>query len=111
MHKFGGSGMNETEKRRKQLLEETRRRYGDSRVPPAIHPRYGGVYTNLYGNENEEAGMPRSFGVRLMIAIVLFSAFIAMEDQKVKVANVSSERIVSEIEKLPVEEWRELDIW
>lgn len=40
--------MNETERRRKQLLEETRRKYVDSRTPPAVHPRYEAIYSDLY---------------------------------------------------------------
>ena len=32
--------MNETEKRRKELLEQTRKKYSNSNINPAVHPRY-----------------------------------------------------------------------
>lgn len=105
MNKFGGTIMNETEKRRKQLLEETRRRYSESGIFPAVHPRYGSVYANLYANEDEEYRMSRSLGFRFIIAIMLFSVFIAMDEQKVQIADVDSKRIVTEIQKLPIEDW------
>ena len=50
--------MNETEKRRRQLLEETRRKYGDTRTPPAVHPRYGAIYSDLYeGKQAQNDGL------------------------------------------------------
>lgn len=91
--------MNETEMRRKRLLEETRRRYGETRVPPAVHPRYSSVYSNLYRSGAEEVRDSGTFGVRLVLAIVLFAAFIALDDQKIKVANVDSKSIIAEIER------------
>lgn len=99
--------MNETEKRRRQLLEETRRRYGDRRVVPAVHPRYSSIYSELYRDE-EEWEPSGGFGLRLFIAVLLFAGFIAMDSGKAVVANVDSKRIVSEIQKLPAEEWKEL---
>lgn len=83
--------MNETELRRKRLLEETRRRYAETRIPPAVHPRYSSVYSNLYRGSVENERESGSFGIRLVLAIVLFAAFIAMDDQKVTVANVDKE--------------------
>lgn len=97
--------MNDTEKRRRQLLEETRRRYGDTRVPPAIHPRYGSIYSELYRSGEERAGISGTFGIRFIIAVMMFAAFIAMDNQKMKIASVDSKRIVTEIEKLSIEDW------
>ena len=50
--------MNETEKRREELLAQARNLYGNGRTSnPAIHPRCQGAYHQLY--EKEEA-LPRS---------------------------------------------------
>lgn len=90
--------MNETEKRRRQLLEETRRRYGDMRVIPAVHPRYRGIYSELYRDEEAPEKMG-GFGIRLMCAVLLFAGFIAIDSGRVTVARVDSKRIVNEIQK------------
>ena len=50
--------MNEAEKRRRELLEQTRYSYQESGIP-AIHPRYRASYSELYGEvrkrQNREA--------------------------------------------------------
>ena len=61
--------MNETERRRKQLLEETRRKYVDSRTPPAVHPRYEAIYSDLY---EENSTRNDGFFFRTVIAVLLF---------------------------------------
>lgn len=101
--------MNDTEKRRRQLLDETRKRYGDTRTAPAVHPRYNTVYSELYRGDEEKSDGNRSLGVRLIVAVLLFAAFIAMDDQKVEFASVDSDRIVIEIEKIPDVNWNSLD--
>lgn len=102
--------MNESEKRRKQLLEQTRRRYGDSRIPPAIHPRYSSLYSSLYRSSEENADEAGGFGFRMFIAVLLFAAFVAMDYSDEKIASVDSKRIVKEIETgVDVEEvWKKL---
>lgn len=45
--------MNEAEKRRRELLEQTRYSYQESGIP-AIHPRYRASYSELYGEEEAE---------------------------------------------------------
>ena len=46
--------MNESEKRRKKLLEETRSLYSDWRTPPAVHPRYRAAYRRLYPGKRQK---------------------------------------------------------
>ena len=46
--------MNDSEMRRRELLRQTRRLYDDKREIPAVHPRYGRIYHNLYENNTEE---------------------------------------------------------
>ena len=69
--------MNDSEKRRRQLLEETRSLYSDRNSPPAVHPRYKFAYARLYGSEDEMA--PGTFGLRLFLCFMLFAAFVAMD--------------------------------
>lgn len=90
--------MNSSEKRRKDLLEQTRRLYSDRREPPAVHPRYGSVYHGLYGSDSEESTPAGTFGVRLFLAFLLFAGFVTMDRQEYKVFHVNSDRIVQEIE-------------
>lgn len=81
--------MNDAQKRRIKLLEQTR---GNS---PAIHPRYGAAYKNLYGTDEEV--VPSTFGIRLFLCFMLFAAFITMDNNKLEYKNVNSTRIVQEI--------------
>ncbi len=90
--------MNSSEKRRKELLEQTRRRYRDSYDPPAVHPRYGAVYGHLYGRNEEEPVPAGTFGIRVFLCMLLFAAFVTMDKQNYKVLDkVDSRRIVKEI--------------
>lgn len=90
--------MNPSEKRRKELLEQTRRRYSDSHEPPAVHPRYRAVYGQLYGQESEEPTPVGTFGIRAFLCMLLFAAFVTMDKQNYKIFNkVDSHRIVKEI--------------
>ena len=87
--------MNDSEKRRRQLLEETRSLYSDRNSPPAVHPRYKFAYARLYGSEDVMA--PGTFGLRLFLCFMLFAAFVAMDNNGITVKSVSSDRIVQEI--------------
>lgn len=86
--------MNQSEKRRKELLESTRALYRDSRIPPAVHPRYGNIYSDLYGEE-VPAG---SFGLRVVLCCILFAAFVMMDYKDLKIAQVSSQMVTQTIE-------------
>lgn len=90
--------MNESEKRRKQLLEQTRGMYSDKRIPPAIHPRYQSFYSKVY-DDGAEGHMERgTFGVRTFICFLLFALFVAADYKGTEVAKVSSEKVVKHIE-------------
>ncbi len=67
----------DTKRRRSELLAQTRAQYSDTYAPPAIHPRYGNVYHSLYRNDEEAKSEGRigSFGVRAIIAVVLFALY------------------------------------
>lgn len=87
--------MNNSEKRRRQLLEETRYLYSDRKIPPAIHPRYKNAYHKLY--DSEETGVVSTFGIRMFLCFMLFAAFVAMDNNGYAVKDVNSDRIVQEI--------------
>lgn len=89
--------MNESEKRRKQLLEETRTLYSDWRTPPAVHPRYRAAYGKLYKREEDQEEMPGTFGLRALLCFLLFAAFVAMDQQGGKILEADSTQITEEI--------------
>ena len=86
---------NDSERRRRELLEQTRQRYSDHWNPPAVHPRYSGSYNHLYGEEAERS--ESTFGARVFLCLLLFAAFVTMDMKKQEVFHVSSDRIVKEI--------------
>lgn len=101
--------MNDSEKRRKQLLAETRARYRDYGSTPAVHPRYRAAYNRLYEYEKDTENYS-TFGIRAMICCLLFGAFVAMDYQGREVMDVGSDRIIQEIttDLDVVEVWKEL---
>ena len=101
--------MNESEKRRKMLLEQTRERYSDKYAPPAVHPRYRAAYRLIYGGEEEEVNAG-SLGIRTFFCLLLFTLFVAMDYKDEEVFHMGSEEIVETIsEDLDVKEvWKNL---
>lgn len=89
--------MNSSEQRRRELLRQTRKMYDDSRIP-AVHPRYGNIYRDLYDTEETEYE-GGGFVFRLALGILLFICYVWMDYAKVPVMNVSSDQIVTQIEK------------
>lgn len=102
--------MNDSEARRRELLRQTRRLYHDGQEIPAVHPRYGRIYRNLYDNDEGAAEQTSgSFYIRLVIGILCFLCFVYMDQSKASVANVDSTAIVNQIEKdLDVETVKEV---
>lgn len=68
--------MNDTEKRRKKLLEQTRSLYQDDNRNPAVHPRYKVAYHHLYPENKERHG--GTFGIRCICCIILFFIYFMM---------------------------------
>lgn len=92
--------MNDSEMRRRELLQQTKRLYDERRDIPAVHPRYGRIYHDLYPKEEgqkEQTG--GSFYFRLVIGILCFICFVYMDQSNAGVAEVNSTSIVNEIEK------------
>lgn len=90
--------MNESEARRRELLRQTRKLYNEDGFVPAVHPRYGNIYHDLYDDGTQERPK-NSFFFRLSLGILCFVCYVWMDYGKVNVANVSSSQIVNQIEK------------
>lgn len=90
--------MNESEERRRQLLRQTKRLYNEERFIPAVHPRYGNIYKDLYGEDGEPRPQ-NSFFFRLTLGILCFVCYVWIDYGKIDVANVNSTKIVNQIEQ------------
>lgn len=86
--------MNQSEKRRKELLESARDLYRDNHITPAVHPRYRNIYGELYG---EEAPVG-TLGLRIILCCILFAAFVVIDYKDVQIADVSSRMVTQAIE-------------
>lgn len=92
--------MNDVEKRRLQLLHETRKNYSDKYVPPAVHPRFQSTYDSLYRDREDEQYGPRStFLMRTVIAVLLFALFFLMDYRNEKIGIVDSQVVISEVQR------------
>lgn len=87
--------MNQTEQRRRELLESVKALYSEKRSPPAIHPRYRNTYAGLYEDEKESGG---GSGIRVIISCILFVLFVMMDHQGVEIAEVTSSMVTNAIE-------------
>lgn len=86
--------MNDVEKRRVTLLQETRKNY------PAVHPRFHATYDSIYGaHTDEETEFHGSFLLRTMIAVLLFALFFVMDYRNEKVGMVDSKIVIQEVQK------------
>ena len=106
--------MNDSEMRRRELLRQARRLYDDKKDMPAVHPRYGRIYHELYqDNTEEQETSGGTFYIRLVIGILCFVCFVYMDQSKAEIAQVNSTAIVDQIEKdvdteAIVEAWKAL---
>lgn len=89
--------MTDTERRRNELLLKTRKIYSEKYAPPAIHPRYQGVYQSLYKTEENEK-QSSSFLVRLVIAVLLFGAFFAANQKGLEETETVANEIMAEFD-------------
>ncbi len=99
--------MNETEVRRKQLLEETRRLYQESGSIPIVHPRFG-KFTNT--NEPAEELSHSSFKMRFLLALILLAIYVGADYYGYTIGIIHSEDIASAVSfSIDVEDvWRSL---
>ena len=90
--------MTESEKRRRDLLRQTRKLYDENTSLPAVHPRYGNLIHELYDKEGQEEPHS-SFFFRAALGILCFVCYVCIDTNKIEVAEVGSEQIVNQIEK------------
>ena len=92
--------INDVEKRRLQLLQETRKNYSDKYSPPAVHPRFQSTYDSLYRErQNEQKEEQGTFFVRAVIAVLLFALFFLMDYSKEKIGTVDSQIVIHEVQR------------
>lgn len=94
--------MNDAERRRRELLEQTRSLYSDRKEMPVVHPRYRNAYRYLYGREEDELTEDTkggTFGIRLFLCALIFAAFLTIDKQKQEVFHMNSNEIADEITK------------
>ena len=87
--------MTEVERRRIELLKQTRKSYMD-KYTPAVHPRYRNTYNTLYGREVDRGEKEGTFGVRFVIAILLLGLFAIASKNEMKEAEIVSNEIEAE---------------
>lgn len=90
--------MNEVEKRRLQLLEETRNQYRSTYNPPAVHPRYEAAF-RYASHEAEITQSNHTWVVRFVIAILIFSMFYLMDVRNEQIGTIDSQQIVEAVQR------------
>ena len=101
----------ESEVRRRRLWEENRRQQRNTgMITPAIHPRYGRLYRELYpdgleqsaGNGAEDLDKKEnsrgSFTTRLILSTFLFLVFLYVSQNSVELQGISSHEIIEKIQ-------------
>lgn len=92
--------MTDIEKRRLNLLAQTRSLYSEKNSPPAIHPRYQSAYLSLYGKEQEEQAISHNtFLIRVLISVLIFVLFFVMDYRKETIGTVDSQTIIQEVQR------------
>ena len=102
----------ESEVRRRRLWEENRRRQRNTgMITPAIHPRYGRLYRELYpdgleksaGNGAEDLDKKEnsrgSFTTRLILSTFLFLVFLYVSQNSVELQGIRSHEIIEKIQE------------
>lgn len=92
--------MTDIEKRRSNLLAQTRTMYSEKNHPPAIHPRYKSAYLSLYDEgEYNHVATSGTFLLRIILAFLVFVLFFVMDYRKEKIGTIDSQMIIEEVQK------------
>lgn len=91
--------MNDSQKRREQLLKETRNLYRSSQSP-AVHPRYGVTNHFLYDSDSGQESTS-TLGARIFISLLLFVIFASADYQGTDIWKLKPSQIVSQIQRQP----------
>lgn len=92
--------MNESEKRRRDLLDEARYMNRDRNGLPAIHPRYRNAYSKLYSDTDSKIGGEGAgtLGIRVFICLLLFGLYVAADHENFSFGKVDAVSVVKQIE-------------
>lgn len=88
------------ERKRKEALEQMRAREENltesSFQAPAVHPRYRAAYGSIYPEqEKQQTG---TFGVRIVISILLFAGYLSLDCEKLPSAVPQRTEILRQIQ-------------
>lgn len=89
--------MNESERRRAELLQKTRTLYSSHGTPPAVHPRYRAAFRAV--SEEPSETVRNSLGLRIFLSLLLFVLFAAAAEQNRTIWNLSAGEIAFEIQR------------
>lgn len=91
--------MNENAKRRQDLVLQMKKGNSISSSIPAVHPKYGRIYHDLYGQDQETALSNHSFSFRMFIAVLCFLLYLAIGTSDDTTAQIYHSKITSTIQK------------
>lgn len=113
--------MNDSAKRREELLRSCRRSCLGNQGIPAIHPKHKALFDELYSqqyastdNKNPvSSDSEGSFFVRLAAAVLIFMCFVWIDSYDKSILEINSSDIVTQIEQQTdfedfAEVWNEL---
>lgn len=87
--------MKNSQEQREAMLKEARS-YHSGKEAPVIHPRYRALYKELYPTKEEKS--KSTLGTRILICLILFALFAAIDQGHITETPVSSTQIIHEIE-------------
>lgn len=82
-------------KMREAMLKEARMYHSNIGIP-AVHPRYRASYKSIY--QTEEADKPSSLRLRILICLILFALYAALDQGEFAELPFTSSQISLEIE-------------
>lgn len=91
--------MSDSERRRQDLLDQMKKSNYANVSVPAIHPRYGNIYQDLYQNKKETATSEYSLLFRLIISLLCFILYISFETSGAYNFETYNLKITSQIKK------------
>lgn len=90
--------MDDAQKRRQELLSQTRKIYSDKNKVPVVHPRYGNFNLGTSENANNISdGKVNYFKLRLTIALILFVLYAGIEYTGIEIGEYSSQEVIEVI--------------
>lgn len=93
--------MSESERRRRELLNEARYMNRDKNGIPAIHPRYRNAYSRIYSDREAGEGSENgsTLGIRVFFCLLLFGLYVAADHENLSFGKVDAVSVVQQIER------------